>query len=30
MDLLVKDGVAVAEYTVGDLQKDMDAFERLA
>jgi len=30
MDLLVQNGVAVAKYTVEDLEKDLEAFERLA
>lgn len=30
MDLLVRNGVAVAEYTVEDLEKDLETFERLA
>ena len=29
MDLLVKDGVAVAEYTVKDSEKDLETFERI-
>lgn len=29
MDLLVQNGVAVAEYTVKDLEKDLETFERL-
>ncbi len=29
MDLLVKNGVPVAEYTVEDFKEDLEAFERL-
>lgn len=29
MDLLVKSGVPIAEYTVEDLREDAEAFERL-
>jgi predicted HTH domain antitoxin len=29
MEILVKEGVAVVEYTLEDLRKDMEAFERL-
>ncbi len=30
MDLLVENGIAVAEYDIEDLEKDRRAFERLA